>query len=313
MASKYDIGWFEDDEELTAFMADQRIADTRMSSSFADAASVIEDFAASEDAGAWPSLDRAMVAERLRTLIAPAGGDDGGTGYRSLSQAGLNLCGPASLLLMAMGRDPVAVARYATQLFDTGTGAIGGFSVTAGDTLREADFANLQSHGSTSSQAEWLMMSAIRNATEPFWQPKWTGNPEQELAGMTRPEEVADWMRQTGIWSRVKDNGKWASNPGIPDATSQNVAEGTDTALLVHANLIKESRIIGSDASAKEHSWSIDEYFPNHWVVLLTDITPQNSDGSLKYSIWTWGGRLRLHTPQQTFLDSYFGTVSASL
>jgi hypothetical protein len=252
--SKTDTGWFDDAEQLGTFMEDQRIVDTRMSSSFDDAQSIISDFAASEESGAWSPLDGATVAERLVTLIAPASGGDAGTGYRSLAQAGLNLCGPAALLMMAMGRDPAAVARYATELFDTGTGSLGNFSVSASEELLGTDFSDVSSRGSISSQAEWMMLSAIRNATEAFWQPEWTGDPDQELAGMTRPEELADWMRQTGIWSSVEDNGRWASNPGIPDATSIGMFEGTDTAVLIHVNLIKESSIADGDPAAKDQS-----------------------------------------------------------
>jgi hypothetical protein len=310
---KTDAGWFTDADQLSDYMDDQRIADTQMHSSFDDAQSIISEFAASDASGAWSSLDRATVAERLTTLIAPAVAGDAGTGYRSLSQAGLNLCGPAALLVMAMGRDPVAVARYATELFDTGTGSLGSFTVTASDALRTTDFSELSSRGSIASQAEWMILSAIRNATEAFWQPEWTGDPDQELAGMTRPEELADWMRQTGIWSSVTDNGRWASNPGIPDATAIELFEGTDFALLIHSNLIKESKIAYGDAAPKEHSWSIDQYFPNHWVLLLSQITPQISDGSLDFTIWTWAGRLRLNAPQNVFVDNYFGTISASL
>jgi hypothetical protein len=313
MPNKTDTGWFTDSEQLSDFMEDQRLADMRMSTSFDDAQAIIAEFAASDGAGAWATLDRATVAERLATLIAPTGENENGDGYRSLSQAGLNLCGPAALLVMAMGRDPVAVARYATELFDNGTGSIGGFTVTANTDLLGSDFNEMSGRGSIASQAEWMMLSAIRNDTEPFWQPDWTGDPDQEFAGMTRPEELAEWLRQTGIWSDVTDNGRWASNPGIPDATSIGMFEGTDTAVLLHANLIKESTIVGGDTVPKEHSWSIDQYFPNHWVLLLSEVTPQIDDGALDFTIWTWGGRLKLRAPQQVFIDNYFGTVSASL
>jgi hypothetical protein len=313
MPSRTDTGWFTDSDELTSFMDDQRLADTRMYSSFDDAQAIIADFITSDATSAWASLDRATVAERLTSVIAPATGGDVGIGYRSLSQASLNLCGPAALLVMAVGRDPAVVARYATELFDTGAGSIGNFTVSASEELLGTDFAAMSALGSIASQAEWMMLSAIRNATEPFWQPEWTGDPNQELAGMTRPEELADWMRQTGIWSSVIDNGRWASNPGIPDATSIGMYEGTDTAMLIHLNLIKESIVVDSDSAPREHSWSLLQFFPNHWVILLSEVTSQIDDGSLDYTIWTWGGRMRLRTPQQVFIDNYFGTVSASL
>lgn len=311
--SRTDTNWFTDSDQLSSFMDDPRIADTQMSSSFDDAQSIIAEFAASQETGAWSSLDRATVAERLASMIAPAAEGDAGTGYRSLRQAGLNLCGPAALLTMATGRDPVAVARYATELFDAGTGSIGGLTITASEELLGTDFEEMSSRGAIASQAEWMMLSAIRNATEAFWQPEWTGDPDQEFAAMTRPEELADWLRQTGIWSSVTDNGRWASNPGIPEATSIGMFEGTDTAVLIHTNLIKQSTVVGSDSAPNEQSWSVDQYFPNHWVVLLSEVTQQLNDGTLDFTIWTWGGRMRLRAASQVFIDNYFGTVFASL
>lgn len=313
MPDETDDNWFTDADELGEFLQDERIDDPKMSSTFEDAQAVLDTFASSDAESAWPSLNRATVAERLRTLIAPAQKGDAGTGYRSLNQGGLNLCGPAALLVMATGRDPVAVARYAADLFDNGSASLGNMTVSASDELRNADFTEMSGRGTINSQAEWMMLSAIRNSTEAFWQPEWTGDPDQELAGMTRPEELANWMRQTGIWSRVTDNGRWASNPGVPDATSIELAQGLDFAMLIHANLIKESTVKDGDRAPKEHSWSIDQYFPDHWVLLLSGVTPQVSDNSLDFTIWTWGGRLRLNAPQRVFIDNYFGTVSASL
>ncbi|NRP89556.1 hypothetical protein GFPCMMHI_05481 [Ensifer adhaerens] len=34
----------------------------------------------------------------------------------------------------------------------------------------------------------------------------------------------------TGIWSTAVDNGRWASNPGIPNAISIGMFEGADRA-----------------------------------------------------------------------------------
>jgi hypothetical protein len=307
-----DTGFFTDGDDLTALIQDHRVFDTQSLSSFDEAQQIIATFAETSDSGAWQSLDRATVSERLVTLFRPVAGDTD-PGYRGIDQGQLNLCGPAAFLMMAIGRDPVSVARYANSLFDTGSGSIGSFAVTAGDDLRSADFAQLEQHGRIASQAEWMMLSAIRNATEPFWQPEWNGDPAQVLAGMSRPEELADWMRQTGIWSRVLDGGRWASNPGIPNATALSVAEGTDTAMLIHTNLLQKSEIVGRPGGAAVSDWSPLDYFPNHWVVLLSEVTPSVDKQTLEFTIWTWARPVRLRAPQRVFIDNYFGTISASL
>jgi hypothetical protein len=311
--SRTDTDYFTDGNELGEFITDHRISDAQSLSTFDDAQAIVATFAESTAEGAWASLDRATVAERLATLFCPADSRDIGSGYRSIDQASLNLCGPAALLTMATGRDPVAVARYATELFDTGTGSLGSLSITASDALLGADFTELEGHGRIASQAEWMMLSAIRNATEPFWQPEWTGDPEQELAGMSRPEELASWMRETGIWSSVSDDGRWASNPGIPNATDLSVAEGTDTAMLIHANLLKESEIIGKIDGPAAHNWSPLDYFPNHWVVLLSEVTENIDTQVLEFTVWTWASRVRLRASRDVFIANFFGTIQASL
>ena len=83
---------------------------------------------------------------------------------------------------------------------------------------------------------------------------------------------------------------------------------------MIHANLIKESvRLDSPNISPAEHSWSILDMFPNHWVVLLSEVTQQIDNGDMLLTIWTWGERMQLRAPQSVFLDNYFGTVSASM
>ena len=239
---------FDDAEQLGAYIDDMRASDTKMSSSFANAKAVVDTFAAKTDAGAWSSLQRDVVAGRLAQLATdpsvPAGQQvDPSLGPRSVQQAGMNLCGPAAFFQMALGRDPVAVMRFAADLFDKGSASIGSLTVSPGQDLLGADYAAMAQQGSPSSQAEWMLLGALRNSTAAFWQPDWTGNPQQELAGMTRPEELAGWMRQSGLWSKVTDGGKWASNPGIPAATSLSQGEGLDIALLIQVNLLVGSKL----------------------------------------------------------------------
>ena len=50
-------------------------------------------------------------------------------------------------------------------------------------------------------------------------------------------------MRDSGIWSSVDDHGKWASNPGIVNASNLKMDTGTDIPLLIHANLIAKSTL----------------------------------------------------------------------
>jgi hypothetical protein len=317
-----DVGYFTDEQELSELIENNRASDTKQSSTIGDAMAIVDAFAAKREAGSWPSLARAMVAQRLGQLVTDpsvsvcAQSDAyNACGARSLRQAGLNLCGPATFFQMALGRDPVAIMQFATDLFDKGTASIGSLSISPGQDLLDADYGTMSRKGDPSSMAEWMMFGALRNSTDVFWQGSWQGDPSQEMAGLTRPEELADWMTKSGIWSSVEDHGKWASNPGIPNAMDLKPWEGTDIALLIHMNLIAKSTVIKSKPTmfAKPDDNILMRQFPNHWVVLLNEIVADVKQENVGFTIWTWGGTMVLSAPKQVFLDNYFGGVIAKL
>src|SRR5262245_36003856 len=155
----------------------------------------------------------------------------------------MNRCGPTAFFQTALGRAPVAVRQFATDLFNNGTATLGRLTVSPSQELLDADFAGMAQKGNTSSQAEWRLLGALRNSTDVFWQGSGRGDPTQMLTALTRTEEWADWMTQSDIWSSVEDHGKWATNPGIPNARQLTLAKGTDTTLLIHTNLIAKSTV----------------------------------------------------------------------
>jgi hypothetical protein len=326
-----DASYFTDGDALTKSLVDKRSTDQKQRSSFSDAQSALTDFAAKTDSGAWSSsLSRGDVAQRLTQIVTvpdPGLSDPApSSGPRSLQQGGLNLCGPAALLQMGYGRDPVAVTQFATQLFDNGSATLGSLNIAPGADLLGGDYAAMLQKARDADHAgftaaEWMLFGAVRNSTDVFWQGSWQGDPDQLLAGMTRPEELAAWMRASGIWSSVEDHGKWASNPGIVEASNLTMSDGTDIALLIHANLIAKSTLWNPNTGAPDDSGEkrynparlsdafLLSSFPNHWVVLLSEVTPDVKGENVYLAIWTWGMRLFLCVPKQVFLDNYYGAV----
>ena len=142
---------FDDADQLGQLLRDAKASDKKRFSTIADARNLVEEFRGHTDAGAWPSLDRNVVADRLQELLGPANGDDAtlpDVAGRALQQGSMNLCGPAALFLMVIKRDPLMFATYATQLFDTGTASLGSLQVAPGDGI--VGFGPLQPpHAST--------------------------------------------------------------------------------------------------------------------------------------------------------------------
>jgi len=292
---------FDDADQLGAYIQDERAADTVQLSTVDDAVAVVETFRSSTATSPWTSLDRTQIADRLEAILRDP---------RSITQGALNLCGPAAFFNIVASRHPVAVAQAATALFDTGACDIGGLHIEPKSDLTSASYADMLAKmgANVAPQADWMLLGALRNTTNVFWQPDWKGNPDQELAGMTRPEELASWLTSTGFFATIADNGKWASNPGIPNAENLRLTPGTDNAILINANMLA-----AAGQTAFDNTFILSS-FPNHWVVLLSEVVADTTKQVVDVSLWTWGkSLLALSIPQQAFLDNYYGAVTTTL
>ena len=146
---------------------------------------------------------RDEVAERLAALVADP---------TLVRQASLNLCGPAALARVWLERDPDAFAGYVIWLFETGRAAIGRYAVAPGPDLRGKDYDGLakpamQAAGSACPAADWIGIGALRDVSNLFLD--FEGMPDETVAGLTTPAEMAEWLRATGIYGTVRDEGNW--------------------------------------------------------------------------------------------------------
>jgi hypothetical protein len=310
MTQQQDASYFEDADELGSLMTDTRAQDARTISEISAAQEIIEAFRSNDVGTRWTGLDRNDVADRLLEIVQDS---------RVIQQGGLNLCGPASLVCMWAGRDPLGFASFATALFDSGSSDLGSLRIAPSDELLSQDFSTIADAAATRA-ADWMVLSAIRNTTNAFWQGSWVGDPGQELAGLTRPEELAAWLEATGAYARVRNEGNWATPAGIPHATNIEMHEGRDVALLIHGNLLKAAQHRDLDDSF------LLSQFPNHYVVALNSATVAVMDGEVDgrrfrkgdvlLSIWSWGrddNNLNLAVPAPDFVANYYGAVIADL
>jgi hypothetical protein len=307
---------FDDAQELSGSVQDQRGSDERKLSSVDDAVTMIEAFRCLDANSPWTSLDRVKVADRLEAIVRDP---------RLLQQGTLNLCGPASLLHVWAGRDPVGFVRYATTLFDTGASTIGALSVRPTPALLGQDYAAMlpRMSGHVSPQADWMVMGALRNAVDVFWQPSWIGDPEQGLAGLTRPEELRDWLVATGIYATVRNEANWATLAGLSHAASISLSEGTDAAMLINTRALTAATSVvrldtGTPFTLLEHDGGfILNQFPSHYVVLLSEVVSSIGEDvdqrTVTFSAWTWGVACVYTVPMRAFIDNYYGAVVATL
>jgi hypothetical protein len=253
------------------------------------AVAAVADFAARRGSSAWhPSLTREGVAARLGELLADPD---------LVDQGDLNVCGPATLFHFWFQRDTLATVEYASSLFATGRGRLGDLTVEPGRDLRAQDYGAVAR--SAAPPADWMMLSALRD-----WEYDvldFEGTPAEGASGITRPDELARWMRASGAYQRVDDDGAWVRTKGVTHALALAPSPSCDVAILIHARII--------EAAAPGRKKSLLDRFPNHYVRLVEPIAARGRDVTFRY--WTWGSAPASATVSvASFEASYYGSVT---
>jgi hypothetical protein len=147
-----------------------------------------------------------------------------------------------------------------------------------------------------------MCLSALRdseNATADF-----EGDPDESFAGITTPGELADWMKASGMYNKVTDDGNWIASKGIVHATALKPAANRDIVMLINAN------ILGSAPTGKK---KLLDTFPNHYIQLLSPVTV-TSAGNVEFDYWTWGlPPKHASVKLADFKDNYYGAVTGEV
>ncbi|GAA0661177.1 hypothetical protein GCM10009535_45880 [Streptomyces thermocarboxydovorans] len=273
---------------------------TRRGSTSAEALAAVDAFRARTASGPW-QLDRNEVADRLGDLV----GDPD-----KLDQDSLNLCGPAAFVRLWLQRDPLAVVRFAAELYDSGEASIGGaYSVEPGDdSLLGQDYAALKAMAGPGfcPPADWMMLGSLRDSENAFFD--FEGRPDEDVSAATSAGEVADWLRATGLYGEVSEEGNYFFTKGLDHLLALAPSTNRDIALLIHAHVLDQANIVNG---AKKSSDFILNAFPNHFIVLTARVQPVPGD-QLQMTYWTWGLPVTTATfDRDTVEANYYGAVVA--
>lgn len=321
--------WFNDPADNAAAdraIHDPRGVDSRRVSQPAAAHAVVATLRNWTGTSPWRSLHQTTVCARLDALI-----DD----PTLVQQGPTPLCGPASFFTCWIKRDPVAFARFASTLFQTGASQIGSsYRVRPGQALLQQNYAAAAAGRSNfPPEADWMVMGAIRNTEDEIF--IWDGvlrasSIDNDLRGMTFPEEITRWFNATGIYSRV-DNQigtglTTLSSKGYNAAADIQQRAGRDVVCLIQTDGFPVLRGAGTP-------WPLS-MFSNHYVVLNglvaviherapnpnsplpgIGITNPRPWGCVTFPIWTFGQNYPdiISPSGETFASNFFGAVVADL
>jgi hypothetical protein len=128
-----------------------------------------------------------------------------------VNQGANGLCGEAAFFNVWLWEDPLAVARFGVQPFNSGCASIGvDECVRTRPSLRSQNFNKVAlqmqkenpnfSHAADWS-AEWMLMSALRDANN--WVISYDGTPSDKWGAGSSNREVTHWLRATGLFSKL--------------------------------------------------------------------------------------------------------------
>ena len=247
-------------------------------------------FGASGAGSNWLHLTRSVVATGIGERISnPDGAQQGGNG----------LCTTAAFINVWAQDAPDAYAAFATALFDNGAANLapnqagGGLRITASTALLGADYGAVATRMTAKgfpvpSQADWMVMSAIRDTTNNFV--NFTGDPDDWVShnigdGASPLGDLDSWLRNAGAWLSVVD----LSNVLL-------------TASVDQAKLLDPSRsrcLLNIDVGLLVNDSG------RHTVVLRSPIA--EGGGFVTLKVWSWAGLRDVRVTKEKFEDTYFG------
>jgi GH24 family phage-related lysozyme (muramidase) len=266
-----------------------------------EAQAMIERFRRTSDPGKWhPHLDRGMIADRLLALIANPD---------SLDQGANGLCGEAAFFNVWLWEDPLAVTRFAAQLYNGGAAAVGSdVWVRPGSSLRSQDINKIllqvrDRQLPSNWGCEWMLMSSLRDANN--WVFSYDGTPNDKWGEGSSNGEVVRWLKATNLFSSVS----------FEKSDPMKMNPGGDAIVVVAC----DSHMLGNPA----HAGGPED---NHFFVLRSAIT--EAGGTVDFRFWCWaepiqfvndrradsrrvGTPLPGPLPKSQFVKEYFGHIVA--
>ena len=251
----------------------------------------IAEFEQSNAASVWPYLDKKQVVADIRAQLSDP--------FR-VDQGGQPFCGPASILFELVRKQPLRYVQICRSLFETGSFQGQTKQVTASNGLR-------QSQGRLRmGQADWMVLATWRESENLLF-PVEPDAPEiiRNLAGITKPWEMAGWTREVLGYHHAKNTVTYLFGEvdGLHEAARIIAAGGVAFALITAEGLLGEGKVPLLP-------------YPDHWITVLGNITVQGGNilqrqgNHISLDIYTWASKRHIDKNEGPFQDYFWGIIT---
>ena len=175
---------------------------------------------------------------------------------RTINQGRASLCGPAAFFFVLVSTRPDLYVQAATELFLTGKSQIGDLKLESSSEARQQNPSSL-------SGLDWMLLTSVK--------PKYD-NVKEQFDGITLPGKLKRWLTKSGF-SAVETHTSKVFTKGLKTLLGAQTdrAAGYSICLFVDADIFLPTSSKGKSA-----------LFPNHWVVLNSDIQIVEYDSANK-------------------------------
>ncbi len=255
----------------------------------------------------------------------------------AIYQSCFGLCGQAAFLRAWAYRDPVAVAKFAIDLYTNGNAKIGDYPISASGDQLECPWMILPQVpdpkyvqkgkwgcGNQITESVWMICGALA-ATEdntlehltlggrvpPLPISKFSGYPASDLSTYTLPSELKRWLQKTNCYpDGVDDNTQVVGGKSLSadTAITNSFGDDVDVFLCINANMLHRAIITPNLLLPSPSDFPLSN-FPDHYVMLKERVT--QSGDTLTMKIWTWGGNYTVQISVNDFNAAYYGSIVA--
>ncbi len=198
---------------------------------------------------------------------------------------------------------PDAIAKFAIELYKTGSSYIGDYQVKACKELLNSTWMR-KNYNTPITAAVWMICGALADSSYDIFE----GLPDDDSG--TRTSRLVEWLKKTNqyydspevhtghVWSRL------IGKSFIDYALKLKPDSYTDVLIAIKSNMMLKAKSI-----SRIPAWL---YVGGHWVILNKPILIV--DAKVHLDIWTWGDNFKLVISKDDFnkgFDEYHGSIVA--